>query len=51
MLCSSKNFKNRSENLFSSCITRIISSRPILSALHAVTADAVAKPKAIGVRD
>jgi hypothetical protein len=43
MLRSSKNFKNRSEILFSSCISRIISSRPILSAVQAVTAAAVAK--------
>ena len=35
MLRSSKNFKNRSEILFSSCISRIISSRPILSAVQA----------------
>ena len=43
MLRASRNFRNRSEKACSSCITRIISSRSILSAVQAVMAVAVDK--------
>jgi hypothetical protein len=39
----SRNFRNKSENACSSCITRIISDRSTLIAVHAVIAVAVAR--------
>ena len=43
MLRANRNFMNRSENACSSCMTRIISSRVILSAVQAVIAVAEAR--------
>ena len=43
MLRANRNFMNRSENSCSSCMTRTISSRPILSAVQAVIAVADAR--------